>query len=391
MKASLIVFIKECRESMRDRRVMLNALLLGPILGPVLFVVILRLTINHQLDRAEKPLPVVVIGAELAPNLIDSLKQQGLEVLPPVPDVESAVRSQSIDLALRITKDYATDWQAGRPAMVELIYDSSAREVSSEADRLRGMLESYSRRNGVMRLLVRGLAPTLIAPVVVATRDQATPQGRGALLFAMLPYFLVLSALVGGMWLAIDSTAGERERQSLEPLLINPVRRDAILLGKMYATTAFSLTSLALSLVAFMIAGWFLPANKLGMTFNLSPAVIVTILPVMVPLVLLLVNLQILVTSMAKSAREAQTYLGLLQLVPIIPSVILSVLPIKAQTWMYTVPLMSQQLSVTKLLRGESLPIQPVALGFLVTLMAALMAFWFCKRNYDSERLAIYG
>jgi sodium transport system permease protein len=391
MRASLIVFIKECRESMRDRRVMLNALLLGPILGPVLFVVILRLTISHQLDRAEKPLPVVVIGAELAPNLIESLKQQGLEVLPPVPDVESAVRSQSIDLALRITKNYGADWQAGRPAMVELIYDSSAREVSSEAERLRGMLESYSRRNGAMRLLVRGLAPTLIAPVVVATRDQATPQGRGALLFAMLPYFLVLSALVGGMWLAIDSTAGERERQSLEPLLINPVRRDAILVGKMLATSAFSLTSLALSLVAFMIAGWFLPANKLGMTFNLSPTVIVTILPVMVPLVLLLVNLQILVTSQAKSAREAQTYLGLLQLVPIIPSVILSVLPIKAQNWMYTVPLMSQQLAVTKLLRGESLPVQPVALGFLITLVASLIAFWFCKRNYDSERLAIYG
>jgi sodium transport system permease protein len=391
MKASLIVFIKECRESMRDRRVMLNALLLGPILGPVLFVVILRLTISHELDRAEKPLPVVVIGAELAPNLIESLKQQGLELLPPVADVESAVRAQRIDLALRISNNYAADWQAGRPALVELIYDSSAREESSEADRLRGMLESYSRRNGLMRLLVRGLAPTLISPVVVATRDQATPQGRGALLFAMLPYFLVLSALVGGMWLAIDSTAGERERQSLEPLLINPVRRDAILLGKMFATSAFSLTSLALSLVAFMIAGWFLPANKLGMTFNLSASVIVTILPVMVPLVLLLVNLQILVTSMAKSSREAQTYLGLLQLVPIIPSVILSVLPIKAQSWMYTVPLMSQQLSVTKLLRGETLPIQPVALGFLITLVASVIAFLYCKRNYDSERLAIYG
>jgi sodium transport system permease protein len=107
--------------------------------------------------------------------------------------------------------------------------------------------------------------------------------------------------------------------------------------------------------------------------------------------VLLLVNLQILVTSMAKSSREAQTYLGLLQLVPIIPSVILSVLPIKAQSWMYTVPLMSQQLSVTKLLRGETLPIQPVALGFLITLVASVIAFLYCKRNYDSERLAIYG
>lgn len=391
MKAALTVWMKEIRESVRDRRVMLNALLLGPIIGPLLFVIILRLTISHELDRAEKPLPVVVIGAELAPDLINNLKQQGIEVLPPVLDPEGAVRSERIDLALRISKAYGADWQAGRPAQVEVIYDSSAREADAEAGRLRGMLERYSRVNGAMRLLVRGIAPTVIAPVVIATRDQATPQGRGALLFAMLPYFLVLSVLVGGMWLAIDSTAGERERQSLEPLLINPVRRDSILLGKMLATSTFSVTSLLLSLVAFTIAGWFLPSNKLGMTFNLGPAVIFTVLPLMVPLVLLLANLQILCTAQAKSAREAQTYLGLLQLVPIIPSVILSILPIKVQAWMYTIPLMSQQLAVTKLLRGEVLPWEPIAIGFLVTLVAALVAFLFCKRSYSSERLAVFG
>lgn len=391
MKAALTVYLKEIRESVRDRRVMLNALLLGPIIGPLLFVIVLRLTISHELDRAEKPLPVVVIGAEFAPNLVDNLQQQGMEVLPPETDPEGAVRTQRIDLALRISKSYPADWQAGRPAQVELIYDSSAREADAEAGRLRSMLERYSRLNGAMRLLVRGIAPTVNAPVVIATRDQATPQGRGALLFTMLPYFLVLSVLVGGMWLAIDSTAGERERQSLEPLLINPVRRDSILMGKMFATSTFSFTSLALSLVAFTIAGWFLPANKLGMTFNLGPAVIFSILPLMIPLVLLLANMQILCTAQAKSAREAQTYLGLLQLVPIIPSVILSILPIKVQDWMYTVPLMSQQLAVTKLLRGEVLPFQPVALGFLVTLIVAVIAFLLCKRSYESERLAVFG
>jgi sodium transport system permease protein len=391
MNASLIVFVKECRESMRDRRVMLNALLLGPILGPLLFVILLRATISREIAKAERPLPAVVIGAQLAPNLIGSLKQQGLQILPPVADVESAVRAQSVDLALRITNSYARDWQAGRPALVELIYDSSAQEANSAASRLRGMLENYSRRNGAMRLMVRGLAPTLINPLIVATRDQATPQSRGALLFAMLPYFLILSALVGGMWLAIDSTAGERERQSLEPLLANPVRRDEILLGKTLATCAFSLTSLGLSLVAFMVAGWFLPGNELGMSFNLTPRVIAMIVPVMVPLVLLLVNLQILVTARARSAREAQTYLGLLQLVPIIPSVILSVLPVRAETWMYAVPLMSQQLAVTRLLRGESLAPVAIVLGLVVTLAAAVIAFWFSKRNYESERLAVFG
>ena len=118
------------------------------------------------------------------------------------------------------------------------------------------MLEAYSRRNGALRLLARGLAPALAdAAGASPTRDHATPQARGALLFAMLPYMLVLTMFIGGMWLAIDSTAGERERQSLEPLLINPVPRDRILLGKLLATATFSLASLTLGLLAFLLVG----------------------------------------------------------------------------------------------------------------------------------------
>jgi len=391
MNATWVVFIKECRESLRDRRVMLNALLLGPILGPLLFVVLLRVTISRELERAEKPLPVVVIGAALAPNLILALEQQGMQVLPAVTDVEAAVRAQTVDLALRISSPYAEDWRSGRPAEVEIIYDSSQRESNAQSQRLRSMLEIYSRRTGALRLIVRGFAPTLNSALVIASRDQATPQARGALIFAMLPYFLILSAIVGGMWLAIDSTAGERERQSLEPLLINPVPRDRILLGKALATSGFSLTSLTLSLLAFMIAGWFLPANKFGVSLSLSPAVIGKILPVMIPLVLLLITLQILVTAYAKSTREAQTYLGLLQLIPIIPSILLSVIPIKPQLWMYAVPLLSQQLTIVRLLRGEPISAASVSLGLVLTSIAALAAFLVAKRNYESERLAISG
>src|SRR5579862_680338 len=389
MRATLIVYLKECRESLRDRRVLLNSLVLGPLLGPVLFVILLRTTITRELSQAERPLPVVVVGGAQAPNLLAALEQQGLQVLPAVPDLEAAVRAQRVDLALRISDSYARDWSAGRPAKVELIYDSSRREVAGSAQRLRLLLESYERRTAAMRLMVRGLAPTLTAPLVVATRDQATPVGRGALLFAMLPYFLVLSALIGGMWLAIDSTAGERERASLEPLLINPVPRDRILLGKLLATAAFSLGSLILGLVAFTLAGTLLPSEQLSMSFNLGPLVIAAILPLMAPLVLLIVGAQILVTAFARSVREAQTYLGLLQLVPVIPSVVLSVLPLKAQLWMFAVPLLSQQLSVMQLLRGEALSVTATGVGVATTLLCALLVFAGARRGYQSERLAI--
>ena len=159
MRAAVTIFIKECRESLRDKRVLLNALLIGPLLGPLLFVMMLRLTIGRELDRAERPLPVVVIGAEHAPNLVEALKQQGMLVRPPVANVEAAVREQRVTLALRISDSFADDWNAGRPAQVDIIYDSSHRDGGSQVSRLRAMVNYYARRTSAMRLVVRGLAP----------------------------------------------------------------------------------------------------------------------------------------------------------------------------------------------------------------------------------------
>jgi len=387
--AAWVVFLKECRESLRDRRVLINALLIGPLLGPLLFVIVLRLTVARQIEQAARPLPVAVAGAEQAPNLIAALEQQGLQLLPAPADLAGAVRSQQLDLALRIPAGYADAWRAGRPAQVELFYDSSRQGVLAEVQRLEAMLQGYSQRNAALRLMARGLSPTLSAPIVVAARDQATPQGRGALMFAMLPYFLVFTAIIGGMWLAIDSTAGERERGSLEPLLINPVPRDRILLGKVLATALFGLASLALGLLAFMVAGWFLPGDQLGLSFNLGPHVVAATLPVMLPLVLLIAVTEILVTAFAKSAREAQAHLALVQILPAITSVVLSFAPIKSALWMYVVPLLGQQLIILRLLRGE--PIAPAAaiLATVFTLVAALLVFWAARRSYQTERLAI--
>ena len=389
MRPALVVFLKECRESLRDRRVLMNTLLLGPLIGPLLFLVLMRLVVGRELEKAERPLPVVVISAERAPELLAALRQMGLEQRPAVPDVELAVREQRIDLAMRIGAGYAADWRAGRPAEEELIYDSSRREGGSDVERLRSMLENYSHRNGMLRLLARGLSPGIVSTVMVASRDQATPQARGALLFAMLPYMLVLTIFIGGIWLATDSTAGERERQSLEPLLINPVPRDRILLGKLLATASFSMASLFLGLLAFVIAGHFMPTEQLGMSLALGPHFVLVALPVLAPLVLLICVAQILIAAFARSVREAQTYLGLAQLVPLIPSVILSVLPVKAQLWMYAVPLLGQQLILMRLLRAEPVPLLALALAGLVTLLAAVAVFNLARRVYASEKLAI--
>jgi sodium transport system permease protein len=208
-------------------------------------------------------------------------------------------------------------------------------------------------------------------------------------LFSILPYFFVFTVFIGGMYLAIDLTAGERERQSLEPLFVNPVAPWRILLGKIGAICVFSVSSLLICTSAFTVAGQFIPTDKLGMELGLGPAFALKVLVLMLPLVLLIAALQTLVAAFSKSYREAQTYLGLLMLVPVLPSVLLSVMPVKTAAWMYAVPLLGQQVGITELLAGGSVTVAQVATCLLCGFTAAALMLAITARVYGSERLAI--
>jgi len=386
---SLVVLLKEVRENLRDKRTLINALVTGPLIGPLMFVMIMNVVISRQLDQAEAPLELPVIGASNAPNLLAALRQQGFAPQPPVADPIAAVRSRDAAAVLRIPADFAASWQKGDPAEVEVYYDSSRRDLQQPVNRLKTMLERYSRVNGAMRLVARGLSPALTSPVVVGERDQSTPQSRAGALFSILPYFFVLTVFIGGMYLAIDLTAGERERQSLEPLFANPVPRWRILLGKIAAICVFSVSSLLICVTAFTLAGRLIPTARLGMDLALGPAFALEVIVLMLPLVLLLAALQTLVSAFSRSYREAQTYLGILMLVPALPSVLLSVMPVKTAPWMYAVPLLGQQVGITELLMGGSVTAVQLATCLLCGFLVAALMLAVTARVYGSERLAI--
>jgi sodium transport system permease protein len=330
-----------------------------------------------------------VIGAQYAPNLIDALKRQGLDPQPPIADPDQAVRNRDADVVLRIPADYAKAWKAGEPAQVELIYDASQMGTSTPRERLEGMLKHYAAVQGSLRLLARGLSPAIAQPVAIAQRDRSTPQSRASMMFGILPYFFVLSIFIGGMYLAIDLTAGERERQSLEPLFANPVGRSRILTGKLGAIGAFSLASLVITAVAFAVAAQFMPAEKLGMSFALGPAFIGEAILLELPLLALFAVVQTLVAAFAKSYREAQTYLGLLMFIPILPSILMSFMPVKPAAWMYAVPLLAQQVGISQLLRGSPVAISDIGLALACGFAAAAVAGVATAYVYRSERLAI--
>lgn len=389
MKSAITVFWKEVRENLRDKRTVFSALIYGPLIGPVMFVVLMNTVISHEMSKAEGPLKVPVIGAEYAPNLIDALKQQGLVPQPPIADPDKAVRDRDTDVVLRIPADYGKAWTRGEPAQVEVIYDASQMGSGTPTQRLEGMLKQYSGQQGALRLLARGLSPGIAAPVAVSERDQSTPQSRAGRILSFLPYFFVIAIYIGGMYLAIDLTAGERERQSLEPLFANPVARWRILVGKLGAISAFSLASLVLTVIAFVIAGSFLPTAKLGMSFDLGAGFVADAILLELPLIAVFAVLETLVAAFAKSYREAQTYLGFLMIVPIIPSALMSVLPVKAAHWMYAVPLLGQQLGISDLLGGKPVSSSDIGLalvcGFAFAAILGVITAWV----YRSERLAI--
>ncbi|MDE3141645.1 MAG: ABC transporter permease [Pseudomonadota bacterium] len=389
LRAAWTVYLKEVRENLRDKRTVLNALITGPLLGPILFGLIFSFTLQQQLADASKPLPVPVIGAAYAPNLIHALQAQGMVLEPAPANAAAAIRAHQAKVVLVIPPDFGAAWSKGQPAGVELYYDSARQDSNTPVRRLKKMLQGYAGLTAAQRLLVRGISPTLMRPLVAEDRDQATPQSRSALMFSILPYFFVLTVFLGGMYMAIDTTAGERERQSLEPLLVNPVGRGTILSGKLAATVSFALTSLLLSIVAFAVVGRFLPVEKLDVVLDLGPRFGAFVLLLMLPLAVLLATLQTLVSAFAKSYREAQTYLSILMLLPVIPSLLLAVVPVRAQLWMYAVPLLGQQLGIMDLVRGETLDGLQLVACLGGTSLAAVLAFLLARWLYSSERLAV--
>jgi sodium transport system permease protein len=240
MSGLTTVMRKEIKENFRDRRTIFNSLLLGPILFPLMFIALIWITTAAEEERAEKTLEVPVVGTANAPSLVRYLEQQGMVVKPAPADPEAQVRSQAELVIIRIPPEFAEKWRKGEPAPVEVIADPSRRESEVAIRRVKNMLAMYAQQIGVLRLHLRGVAPQLTAPLMIRDVDLSTAKSRAILAMIFLPYVLMITAFTGGMHLAIDTTAGEKERKSLEPLLINPVPRWQIMTGKLITTMLFA-------------------------------------------------------------------------------------------------------------------------------------------------------
>lgn len=389
MKFLWVVMMKELLDLLRDRRTVMISLFVGPLVIVGLIVGMGAVVQKKTSTQLEKTLELPIVGMDRAPNLVAWLASQNVAPEAASEDPEAAIRNQDEDVIIRIPEDFAEDWRAGRPALIEILHDSTRDDSRIPVARVQRLLEAYNGSVGALRLLARGVSPGIGQPMRVAQTDLSTPESRVGQALAFLPYLLIMSAFLGGAYLVIDATAGERERQSLEPLLATPASREMIMSGKIAAACVFGIASLVLMLVAFKFAFAIMPSG--GMKVDVSLLAMAKLLLILTPMLLFGTALLTLIAASAKSVKEAQSYMSLLFLLPMVPTFYLMISPVKDALWMMAVPFLSQNQMIMQVLRAETI----TAMEWLVYLGVGFgcgMALWLiAARLYHREKLAISG
>ncbi len=298
-----------------------------------------------------------------------------------------AVAEHKARLVLEIPQGFGDQLAAGKPAVLRLYSDSSRTGDERYSRRLESTLARYSQQIAGQRLLLRGIDAQLLTPM--PCRMWMSPRRRRARCWcwAWLSFFIILSLLTGGMYLAIDTTVGERDRGTLEPLLATPVPRDALLLGKLMATCSYMLLSMSMTTTALCITLGRIDLEQFGMSANLGPTTALSIIAVTAPLIPFLAAAMTLIAAWTRSAREAQAWLGVLQLVPTLPLVFASLMNLAASLPLMVVPSLSQHLLITRILRAEALDPLQTGVSLTATLALGVLLLVPALRLYRSERV----
>lgn len=386
----LTVLRKELRETFRDRRTLVSSLLMGPLLAPLLLVGGMQLSLERSLDSAEETVPLTVAGSERAPGLLGFLRERGIRITPregTAEDIAGWVAKDKELVVLEVREGFGEALLAGQPARLVLHSDRSGTTASRHAGRVGRNLDAWASRIAAARLQVRGVSPSLMQPVVIDTVDLSTPTSRATLILGVLSYMVLLVMLSGGLYLAIDATAGERERGSLEPLLTLPVPREHLIYGKVLATVVMMSLALGLMLAVLALALRRLPLEEIGMSVDFGPAMALAIFGAMLPFTLVGASLLTVVASFTRSYKEAQTWLGMVLLVPTLPIAVAGVLEVEPSPALMLVPSLSQHLLMQGLLRGEPLPASDAAISVCSTLAVGFALLWLAGRLYRREKI----
>jgi len=383
----MAVFLKEVIDNFRDKQTVFYALLFGPVLMPLLIAGSMIGSLKQiSIDYGEVA-ELAVDGAEHAPNLIKFLKRNNIDAVGASDNYLDELRMGELDLVLEIPEQFAVNFREGKPAPVTIHVNEADKTSSKSARRLKTLLDYHESVLGNLRMQVRGLNPKVFDVIAANVNDVSKDGTGGQIMASLLPFLLIISMVMGGFYLAIDTTAGERERHSLEPLMSLPIQRWQLVIGKYLATMLFvGMSGLLTALCVYLLFRFF-PSDVLSTFLRFDGVAITKAFLLASPLIFLITSLLIAVSAYTRSTKEAQTYLGLLMVIPMAPFFILQFITIRSELQSMFIPMMSQYQLLEKIVLGDVTPALHIALSVLGTLLFAGLLLLLAIRLYSRDRI----
>jgi sodium transport system permease protein len=386
MGAAWVVFRKELVDALRDRRTLLTVLLSSVAIGPLVLVLIS--TLVSGLERRAEQREVLVLGIEYAPTLVNFLQRQTYTVRAAPPDHERQLQDNKLaEPVLVVGADFETGLRRGEAPLVEVVSSSTNTRAQAGSGRLLRLLQGFSQEQATLRLAVRGVSPAALMAIEVEERDLADPAARAAQFATLVPFFVLMAVLYGALNAALDTTAGERERGSLEPLLMNPSPRLALVLGKWAAVSTVGLLIAVLSCLSFLPGQWLLRSELLSAMFRFGLREAGLFIVLLAPLAGALSGLLMAIAIRCRTFKEAQANATVLVLaVSLLP--LLTVVNQEGEApWHLWVPALAQITLMGRVLKGEAIGPFDAALPVLTSLLLVLASVLWVTRTLRSAAL----
>ena len=393
-----IIYAKELTDILRDRRTLISMILVPILMFPVLMGGMGAL-IGGQVEKMEKKTyTIAIVGEEHAPGLFNKLKESGqFQIIDSIEDIEmirGMLQDKTILVAMNIPPGFENQlWNffAGEGEAPELCILSNESEVESEivGDKIINIVNEYRRNLVSDELVSRELRGDLTEPFTLSSVNVASEKQMGGFVAGMiLPYIVIILTLIGAMYPAIDLTAGEKERGTLETLLIAPVGRMELVLGKFLTVMTASLATaiLAITSMTITMAGGFTIMSSIeeGMRFSLSSSSIIGLLLLMIPLAMLFSALLMTIAVFARSYREAQSYISPLMIVIILPAMISYIPGVEPNFKLMITPIVNVALGMKDILMGD-MNYGLIAAAFFSTIFYAGIAVFMTFRQFQRE------
>jgi sodium transport system permease protein len=384
--AARTVFLKELIDALRDRRTLLVMLISSVAIGPVVLVLFSALVAG--IERRAEAREVIVFGIEHAPALRNHIERQTFTIKPAPPGHEELLRTSKLgEPVVVVPADFEADLARGLVPVVEVLGSTGNQRAQSGLRRTVRLLEGFNREQAMLRLAVRGVSPAALEAMQVEERDLADRAARGSQLAIMLPFFVIMAVLYGALNAALDSTAGERERGSLEPLLMNPASRVALVVGKWGAAACVGMLIAVLSCLSFLPAQWLMRSETLAALVQFGWREALAFIALLLPLAGAFAAVLMAIAIRCKSFKEAQASATVVILaVSMLPLVTVFNQEGEAP-WHLAVPGLAQSTLMTRVLKGEAMGVEEVVIPVVVAIALVALALAYVARTLRSAAL----